>query len=90
MNYIFTSHAIQRMFEREIKESDVIAVINSGEIIQEYIGDKPFPSKLVLGFIKKRAIHVLFALNKSENQCIIITVYEPSPTIWRQDFKERG
>jgi hypothetical protein len=90
MKYTFSSHAIQRMFGRNIKKDDVIKVIQTGETIKEYKDDKPLQSRLVLGFVEERAIHVLFALDNGQNQCIIITVYEPSTEIWQSNFKERG
>lgn len=40
---------MERMFEREISESDVVAVIQNGQIIEEYSDDPPYPSQLLLG-----------------------------------------
>jgi hypothetical protein len=38
-----------RLRERGIKRADVINCIQSGEIIEQYLDDMPFPSCLILG-----------------------------------------
>jgi len=40
----FSSHAIQRMFERGFQKDSVAKAVRDGEIIQEYPNDKPYPS----------------------------------------------
>lgn len=37
-------HSFQRMFERNIEPGDVIDIVRSGEVIQEYPYDKPYPA----------------------------------------------
>ena len=49
-----------------------------GEVIKEYPADKPYPGFLVLGYMNKRAIHVVVARNDSDSTCIIVTTYHPS------------
>jgi hypothetical protein len=85
----FTGHAIQRMFERSINVDDVLFVIGSGEVIAEYPEDTPFPSYLILGFIKSRPIHVVVAKDNQGKFCHIITAYPPDPAQWTADFKAR-
>jgi hypothetical protein len=46
---IFRVHAIQRMFQRRISEEEVKQVVATGEAIETYPTDKPFPSRLILG-----------------------------------------
>lgn len=46
---MFSGHAVQRMFEREISPAEVREVLKSGETINEYSNDNPYPSKLILG-----------------------------------------
>jgi len=58
---IYRNHAIKRMFERGIGELDVRAVIDRGEVIQEYPDDVPYPSHLILGWCRERPIHVVAA-----------------------------
>lgn len=84
---IFRVHAIQRMAQRAISTGDVRLVLDSGEVIEDYPGDYPYPSALVLGWVGKRAIHVIAATSPSER--IVITVYQPDPAHWEPDFKRR-
>jgi len=86
---IFRIHAIQRMFQRNISEQDVRRILINGETIENYADDKPYPSRLILGWIDKRPIHVVMADNFKNNEIIIITVYEPDTSQWIDDFKRR-
>lgn len=85
----FSGHALRRMFERGIGVDNVLAVIASGEIISEYPEDTPFPSYLMLGFVKSRPIHVVAAMDILNEVCHIITAYPPDPTQWNTDFRTR-
>lgn len=88
MTFIYREHAILRMFERDISEEEVEETIKSGEIIEEYLDDYPYPSFLALKvFIKP--LHVVFAKNKEKDEIIIITAYHPDSDKWSEDFKRR-
>jgi hypothetical protein len=86
---VFSGHALRRMFERAIGRDAVLAVISTGEPISEYAGDLPYPSRLLLGFVGQRPIHVVVAFDHAAATCIVVTVYEPSPEQWGTDFKTR-
>jgi hypothetical protein len=85
----FRVHAIHRMYQRRISEGEVRNVIETGETIEDYPDDFPYPSRLVLGWHGPRPIHVVVADNNSEQEYIVITVYEPDPSEWEADFKRR-
>ncbi len=87
--FVFRVHAIQRMFERRIDEHDVRAVLSSGEVIEEYPADKPYPSRLWLGWRGVRPIHIVAADNSADDEIIIITVYEPDLAHWESGFRRR-
>lgn len=86
---IFRVHAIQRMFQRGVSESDVRAVLDTGQTIEDYPSDTPYPSRLVLGWIESRPLHIVAADDPDSDTTIVITVYEPSPDYWEADFKRR-
>ena len=46
-------HALVRIAERRIRQSDILAVVEQGEPIEEYRGDRPFPSVLLLGMVRQ-------------------------------------
>jgi hypothetical protein len=89
MKIIFRIHAIQRMFERQIGAEDVRAVLEKGETIESYLDDVPYPSRLVLGWLDERPVHVVVADNSQDDELIIVTVYEPDPVQWESEFKSR-
>ena len=57
-------------------------VLSIGEVIEDYPDDTPYPSNLILGWIKGRPIHVVAAHNSDEKEIVVITVYEPDPQQW--------
>jgi hypothetical protein len=89
MKLTFRVHAIQRMFERQISPEDIRSVVESGETIQKYPDDTPYPSRLILGWKQQRPIHVVVADNEADDEKIIVTVYEPDLAQWTDDFKRR-
>jgi hypothetical protein len=86
---VFTGHAIQRMFERGIGKGDVQTAVAVGATIEDYPHDTPLPSRLVLGFVGGRPIHVVLAIDSAAAVCIVVTVYEPQPDQWETDFRSR-
>ena len=86
---IYRIHAIQRMFERRISEENVRQVLQSGEMIEDYSDEMPFPSRLMLGRRGGRPLHVVMAENTRENELVVITVYEPDPAQWKSGSRNR-
>jgi hypothetical protein len=86
---VFRVHAIQRMFERGIAKEDVRQALKAGKTIKAYPEDQPYPSRLVLGWVGTRPIHVVVADNPVQQETIVITVYEPDPTRWETGFERR-
>lgn len=48
--------AIRRMFQRRISDKEVRHVIETGETIETYPEDSPYPSRLVLGWYGSRPL----------------------------------
>jgi hypothetical protein len=86
---IFRTHAIRRMFERRVSVEDVLQVLTTGVTIEDYPDDTPYPSRLVLGWIGSRPIHVVVARNALVRETIVITVYEPDLLLWEPGFRQR-
>jgi hypothetical protein len=92
MNYKtvkFSGHALQQMFLREIGKDEVIAVLETGEILREYPEDKPYPSLLKLGFPGGRPVHIVFAVEEKTATAIVITAYLPPEELWYDHFRKR-
>jgi hypothetical protein len=86
---VYRVHAIERMVEREISADDVRAIVEQGKEIESYPSDFPYPSRLLLGWRGTRPIHVVGADNATDNETIIVTVYEPDPDLWEPGFEKR-
>ncbi len=84
---VITQHSRKRFSERGITIDDVISAIKSGEIIEQYPEDDPFPSCLILGKVQDKIIHTVASID--EDMIYIITAYIPSSAKWEQDWKTR-
>ena len=88
---LYTSHARKEMIDDEfgkIKVQEVVEAIHTGEIIEEYLDDKPYPSVLIFGKSRKKPIHIVCAYSDEDNVAIIITVYRPNPDRW-DEYRRR-
>lgn len=86
---IFRVHALQRMFERGMREHEVLHIIETGEMIETYPDDHPYPSQLLFGWYEDRPLHVVVADHADDQEMIVITVYEPDADQWEADLKRR-
>ena len=86
---VYRVHALRPMFQRDIKDDDVRAVLAQGETIERYPDDLPYPSRLLLGWVGARPIHAVVADNSAEHETIVITVYVPSTDLWQPGFRIR-
>lgn len=86
---LFRVHTIQRMFERRVSVENVRQVLQSGEVIEDYSDEMPYPGGLMLGKRGKRPLHVVMAENTKDKELVVITVYEPDPSQWKPGFRNR-
>lgn len=85
---MFTDHARIRCQERGLRYSDLKAAVLSGEIIEQYPTDYPYPSCLVLGTsVAERQMHVVCGIGCGF--LWFITAYYPDPAKWEPGFKTR-
>lgn len=77
------------MFGRGIDVDDVTKVLAEGKDIETYADDSPYPSRLVLGWVGERPLHVVMADDYGNDLKIVITVYEPEPGLWDDGFERR-
>jgi hypothetical protein len=86
---IFSGHALKRMFERSLSEKDIIDVIRDGEVITQYSFDKPYPSCIILGFVRDVPLHVVIGIDSENQAAVVITAYIPDLETWTVDFRTR-
>jgi hypothetical protein len=78
--YRISKHAQRRSDTREISLEETKQAIFNGEVIESYPHDKPYPSCLILGYVRKgEPLYVLCALSDIVH---IITVHWLDPAKW--------
>ena len=84
----FTGHAIQRMFERNIDEEDIIQVIKQGEVIENYPDDMPYPSHLILGNTGGKPLHVVAAFDSKASVMLQTLLHNNFPGFYCKAVSE--
>ncbi len=85
----FSRHALDQSILRRIQVQEVKEAIVSGRVIEDYPNDKYGPSCLISGLTQgKRPIHIQCSY-PSRSLVKIITLYEPDPQRWNDDFTKR-
>ena len=82
-------HALERMLERGIARRDVMDVLLTGDVIEEYPTDYPYPSVLMLGKPHGMPLHVVAAFDDDLKTVYIITAYSPDVLHFLDDYKTR-
>ncbi len=89
-NFRMTEHATMQRIERNITVENIKQALLDGEIIERNPKSKPYPSCLVLGWLKSGdPLHVKCSMGTKEPRLRIVTVYEPSDEEWESDYKTR-
>lgn len=86
---IYQRHVVERMAERGVREEDVEHVLRTGQIIEVYSDDTPYPSELLLGWCATGPLHVVVATDTAKQRKMVITVYVPDPNKWEVNFRRR-
>ena len=71
-----------------MSRSIVLEVASNGEVIEDYSAERPRPTALLLGWDKKRPVHVVLSL-EPDGEVAIITAYEPSLDVFESDYRTR-
>jgi hypothetical protein len=81
-------HALARILERGISRTRVVRAIQSGEVIQSYADDLPFPSVLVAD-VDDDPLHVVIGYDEASEEAHFITAYRPDLEHFEEDYKTR-
>jgi hypothetical protein len=58
---VFTRHARKRILERGIRIDEIHGATHAPTVVEEYPDDEPYPSRLVLGWVGGRPLHIVLA-----------------------------
>ena len=78
--YYVTTHAKQRMGQREISDVEMMAVVSEGEMIEEYPDAKPFPKALFMKQTRGEPLYVSCAFDGE--YAYVVTVHWYDPNVW--------
>lgn len=88
-----TDHADEEANNDSLTLTQVYDSLRSGQIIEDYPNDQPYPSCLVLGYCQSgtetEPVHSVWAYNQNSGFCVLITVYRPDPARWYGDYETR-
>lgn len=85
----FSKHAVDQSILRKIRVGEIREAIDTGQVIEDYPEDKYGASCLVFGTTNnQRPIHIQCSY-PARPLIKIITVYEPDPQRWTDDFTQR-
>lgn len=89
---LYSGHARREMREEEfgpIGDQELYEAVCTGEVIESYPDDTPYPSVLLFGTTKaSRPLHAVCAYAREGDQVAIVTVYQPDPKRW-EDHRRR-
>jgi hypothetical protein len=72
-----------------ITDQEVGEAVDSAEMLEEYPGDRPYPSCLLFGLTRLgRPLHLVAAYDEAGPRVIVVTVYHPDPREW-EDSRRR-
>jgi len=84
-----SKHAVDQSIIRKIRLHEIIEAIGNGQIIEDYPNDKYVPSCLICGLTQSgRKVHIQSSY-PIRPLVKIITVYEPDPQKWNNEFTIR-
>ena len=78
-----TIHANSAAQDDQITDDEISSSVLSGEIIEDYPDDRPYPSCLIYGRTPGAdPLHSVWGYNADERLAVLITVYRPDPNLW--------
>ena len=78
-----TQHARYEAINDLLDFEEILISTNTGEIIENYPYDKPYPSCLIYGKTSTGdPIHTVWAYDSESKIAILITVYRPDENVW--------
>ena len=87
-DFRLSKHATKQMGLRRRTLSDMQHTVLTGEIIQEYLEEKPYPEFLFLGY-PRNPDDPCYVVVASNDETVIVTVHNYDPEIYEADHHTR-
>jgi hypothetical protein len=83
-----SKHATKRMDLRGRTLTDIQEVILTGEVIQEYPNENPYPEYLFLGYPRSPS-DPCYVVVASNDETVLVTVHDYDPEVYEPDHRTR-
>lgn len=88
--FLWSAKARRRRRERNISEEATAIVVERGSVIEDtHRLGRALPTRIYLGFVEGRPVHVVVACDEADSVGVVVTVYEPTLDRWEPGFQER-
>ena len=86
-----SEHGYDEMVDDDIFIKDIMATVQSAEVLEVYPEYHKGPCVLVLHYdVKGNPVHVVWGIPLGQRKpAVLITAYRPDPDKWSEDFRKR-
>ena len=85
----WSAHALKRMLEKGISRASIKHIVCTGEMIENYSDDKPFPSGLFYSIWQNQPLHAVITYDLTNQKMFLITAYCPNEEHFETTLKTR-
>ena len=88
---LWSAHAVSKLIRSHWDRVQVEQALVEGDVIEDYPQEhRTLPDCLMLGFSSGgEPIHAVVALDEKLDRLLVVTIYEPDPERWDDDWKTR-
>ena len=88
---LWSRHAITELANEGWSRGVAEAALQTSEVSEDYLtAHRLLPDCLVLGWLETdEPLHAVIAIDEVTDRLFVVTVYEPSPEEWEDDWRTR-
>ena len=86
---LWRTHALEQLLTRGIGTHEVREALLTGELIEDYADDRPFPSALIAALSEGHPLHVVVAFDSASGYAHVVTAYRPDTEYFQSDLRTR-
>jgi hypothetical protein len=88
---LWSGHAAMRLLRLSWSREEIEHAFAKCEVVEDYPEEhRALPDCLILGFVKgKHPVHAVVALDYERGRVLVVTVYKPDRSRWKDDWKTR-
>lgn len=88
-DYVYSLHVFQKLRIIDLGLAEFEQLLGDGEVIEE-LQDSPEQTREVVLLVEwTRPLHLVVAVDSGQQEERLVTVYEPRPRDWDDEFKRR-